>query len=263
MVWAAFRNLSWLRPRRRAVSAEKGKICLIFDWAAKESREKITAALGGALLVLIVAGMGGGTGTGGAPVIAALAKQMGILTAGMVTRSFAFKDGRRMKLAEDGVKAFLASADSVIVLPNESVKQVDRRERPVPNAFQRPDELLRQGVQSLAASLGPDGFVSLAFEDAQKILAEAGVAGMALGTGKGGDKAQKAANAVLACPLLKAGAAGARGLIACITASPDTKLDEIKKFSSLSISFLTRRRTTFGCSHLMRRWIRRCRSRPL
>lgn len=201
--------------------------------SAEESREEIAAALRGAQMALIVAGLGGGTGTGAAPVIAAIAKQLGVLTVGIATKPFASEGERRTERAEAGARALLASADAVIILPNEAVKQLNPGEAAASGAFALSDALLQRGVEGLSAPFNLTGLIELEFEDVREILAGAGTVEMAVGVGKGANKVQDAAKAALACPLLRAGAANAQGMILYMKASPETELWDAEEVSGL------------------------------
>jgi cell division protein FtsZ len=184
-------------------------------------------------MVFITAGMGGGTGTGAAPVIAKVAKEMGILTVGIVTKPFAFEGRRRMMQAETGIKNLIDSVDSLIIIPNERLKQVSDTRITLVNAFEVADDVLRRGVQSVAELINVNGFINLDFADVSAIMKGAGYAHMGVGDGKGKDKAVLAAKAAISSPLLETSIAGARGIIISITASPDIGLEEVDIASNM------------------------------
>ncbi len=201
--------------------------------AAEESIEEIKKELEGADMVFITAGMGGGTGTGAAPVVAKTAKDMGILTIGVVTKPFAFEGRRRMMQAETGIKNLIDSVDSLIIIPNERLKQVSDTRITLVNAFEVADDVLRRGVQSVAELINVNGFINLDFADVSAIMKGAGYAHMGVGDGKGKDKAVLAAKAAISSPLLETSIAGARGIIISITASPDIGLEEVDIASNM------------------------------
>ena len=203
------------------------------DRAAEESSEEIKAALNGADMVFITTGMGGGTGTGAAPVVAKLARDMGILTVGIVTKPFMFEGKKRMLQAETGIIKLREHVDSLIVVPNERLKQVSETRITLQNAFEVADDVLRQGVQSISELINIDGFVNLDFADVTAIMKDAGYAHMGLGVGKGKDKAEFAAKAAISSPLLETSITGARGIIVGITASPDIGLEEVDMASTM------------------------------
>ncbi|MBE6612971.1 MAG: cell division protein FtsZ [Ruminococcaceae bacterium] len=201
--------------------------------AAEESIEEIKAVLDGSDMVFITAGMGGGTGTGAAPIVAKAAKDMGILTVGVVTKPFAFEGRRRMMQAETGIKNLIDSVDSLIIIPNERLKQVSDTRITLVNAFEVADDVLRRGVQSVAELINVNGFINLDFADVSAIMKGAGYAHMGVGDGKGKDKAVLAAKAAISSPLLETSIAGARGIIISITASPDIGLEEVDIASNM------------------------------
>ncbi|MBE6613595.1 MAG: cell division protein FtsZ, partial [Ruminococcaceae bacterium] len=171
--------------------------------AAEESIEEIKSVLDGSDMVFITAGMGGGTGTGAAPIVAKAAKDMGILTVGVVTKPFAFEGRRRMMQAETGIKNLIDSVDSLIIIPNERLKQVSDTRITLVNAFEVADDVLRRGVQSVAELINVNGFINLDFADVSAIMKGAGYAHMGVGDGKGKDKAVLAAKAAISSPLLE------------------------------------------------------------
>ena len=201
--------------------------------AAEESRAEIREALAEADMVFVTAGMGGGTGTGAAPVVAEIAKDMGALTVGIVTKPFAFEGKRRMDQAEKGIAELRKHVDSLVVIPNERLKLVSEQRITLANAFSIADDVLRQGVQSISDLIQIPGIVNLDFEDVKSIMQDAGYAHMGVGRAAGKDKAEQAAVAAISSPLLETAIAGAKGVIINIKSSPDIALDEIDVASQL------------------------------
>lgn len=196
--------------------------------SAEESREEIANALRGTSMVFVTAGMGGGTGTGAAPVIAAIAKEMNILTVGVVTKPFAFEGRRKMEAAEMGIAELREHVDSLVVIPNERLKYVSETKISLFNAFEVADDVLRQGVQSISDLILVPGMMNLDFADVTTVMKDAGYAHMGVGCASGPDKAAKAAEIAIASPLLETSISGATGVIINFTASPDIGLDEIE-----------------------------------
>ncbi len=201
--------------------------------AAEESSDIITDALKGTDMVFITAGMGGGTGTGAAPVIASLAKEMGILTVGIVTKPFDFEGRHRMFQAEEGIQELSQNVDSLVVIPNERLKYFSEQKITLANAFDAADDVLRQGVKSISELIKIPGFINLDFADVTAIMRDAGHAHMGVGRANGKDKAEQSANAAISSPLLETTIDGAHGVIISITSSPDIGLDEVEQASSL------------------------------
>ena len=201
--------------------------------AAEESKETITNALKGTDMIFITAGMGGGTGTGAAPVIASTAKEMGILTVGIVTKPFSFEGKHRMDQAEEGIKELAKSVDSLIVIPNERLKLLSAEKITLANAFDAADDILRQGVKSISELVANAGYINLDFADVSSIMRDAGHAHMGVGRAQGKDKATEAANSAISSPLLETTIDGAHGVIISITASPDVELEEVSQASEL------------------------------
>lgn len=201
--------------------------------SAEESRDEIATALKGAQMAFITAGMGGGTGTGAAPVVAEVAKELGILTVGIVTKPFAFEGKRKMNMAEIGIAGLLERVDSLIVIPNERLKLISQEKITLLNAFEAADNVLRQGVESISSLINVAAFINLDFADVRSIMKDAGYAHMGVGSGKGVNKAEDAANAAISSPLLETSISGARGVIINITSSPDIGLDDVEKAASL------------------------------
>lgn len=201
--------------------------------AAEENREEITAVLQGTDMVFITAGMGGGTGTGAAPIVAEIAKDMGVLTVAIVTKPFAFEGKKRMEQAEAGIAALREHVDSLIVVPNERLKYASEQRITLKNAFDLADDVLRQGVQSISDLILIPGLVNLDFADVTAIMNNAGYAHMGIGYAQGKDKAEEAARMAITSPLLETSIDGAKGVIVNITASADIGLDEIDTASAM------------------------------
>ena len=200
--------------------------------AAEESSEEITNALKGAEMCFITAGMGGGTGTGAAPVIAKIAKDLDILTVGIVTKPFSFEGQRRMRTAEAGIEKFSSIVDSLIIIPNDRLKQISEKRITLKNAFAEADDVLRRGVQSITELINVPGYINLDFADVTAIMKDGGFAHMGIGSAEGKDKAIEAAKGAISSPLLETSIRGAMGIIVNITASPDIGLDEAEAASS-------------------------------
>ncbi len=201
--------------------------------AAEESREAISDILMGSDMVFVTAGMGGGTGTGAAPVVAKMAKDMGILTVGVVTTPFAFEGKKRMLQAQDGINELAQYVDSIMVIPNENLKAVTKEKITLLNAFEIANDVLRQGVQSISDLVNATGLVNCDFADVTEIMHDAGYAHMGVGRAKGKDKAEIAAQQAISSPLLQTSIDGARGVLLNITASTDIGLEEVDAASSV------------------------------
>lgn len=201
--------------------------------AAEENLDKIEAMLKGAHMVFITAGMGGGTGTGAAPVVAKKAKEMGILTIGIVTKPFSFEGRKRMIQAEAGIENLRQYVDSLIVIPNERLKQISENKITFLNAFIYADDVLRHGVQSISDLINIHGIVNLDFADISSVMKDAGYAHMGIGEGKGKDKAEIAARMAVSSPLLESSISGAKGIVINITAPADIDLDEMETTSAM------------------------------
>lgn len=195
--------------------------------AAEESIDQIKEMLQDTDMVFITTGMGGGTGTGAAPVIAQIARDMNILTVGIVTKPFHFEGSRRMQQAEKGIAALKQYVDSLIIIPNERLKQVSDTRITLDNAFTIADDVLRRGVQSISELINIPGHINLDFADVTTIMKNAGLAHMGVGSATGPDKAKQAANAAISSPLLETSIAGATGILLNITAPPDICLEDI------------------------------------
>ena len=201
--------------------------------AAEESRDEIAAVLRSADMIFITAGMGGGTGTGAAPVVAAIAKELGILTVGIVTKPFAFEGKKRMAQAEAGIAALGEQVDSLVVIPNERLKYVSEQKITFKNAFNIADDVLRQGVQSISELINVTALVNLDFADVKAIMADADYAHMGVGVATGRDKAEQAARMAITSPLIETSMDNARGVIISITGSDDIGLEEVEQASTI------------------------------
>jgi cell division protein FtsZ len=195
--------------------------------AAEESREEIEAAIKGSDMVFITAGMGGGTGTGGASVIADIAKNLGALTVGVVTRPFSFEGRRRITQAEKGINALKEKVDTLIVIPNDKLLQVVDKRTPLVEAFRIADDVLRQGVQGISDLISIPGLINLDFADVKSIMEERGTALMGVGIAKGDNSAVEAAKAAIFSPLLETSIEGARGVLINITGGSELSLFDI------------------------------------
>ena len=195
--------------------------------SAEESIDDIKDTLAGTDMVFVTAGMGGGTGTGAAPIVARVAREMGILTVGVVTKPFSFEGPRRMRQAEAGIEELSQFVDSLIVIPNERLKQVSDTRITLANAFEVADDVLRRGVQSISDLINVPGFINLDFADVTSVMANAGLAHMGVGSATGKDKAELAARAAISSPLLETSIGGARGILISISASPDVGLEDV------------------------------------
>ncbi len=201
--------------------------------AAEESREEIAATLNGTDMVFVTAGMGGGTGTGAAPVIAEIAKDMGILTVGIVTKPFHFEGKKKMETAENGISELRRNVDSLVVVPNERLKNISAEKLTLTNAFEMADNVLRQGVQAISDLVNVPGIINLDFADVLSIMKGAGNAHMGIGKGSGRDKAEAAAISAISSPLLETTINGARGVIINITSSSDVDLQAVENAASM------------------------------
>ena len=201
--------------------------------AAEESKDEIAAAIRSADMIFLTAGMGGGTGTGAAPVVAQIAKELGILTVGIVTKPFAFEGKTRMTQAEEGIARLSEHVDSLVVIPNERLKFVSEEKITFKNAFIIADDVLRQGVQSISELINVTALVNLDFADVTTIMKDAGYAHMGVGVATGRDKAEQAARAAVTSPLIETSMQNARGVIISITGSEDIGLEEVEMASSI------------------------------
>ena len=201
--------------------------------AAQESEDEIRKMLEGADMVFITAGMGGGTGTGGAPVVARIAKDMGILTVGVVTRPFNFEGRRRIDQANAGISDLKEQVDARVVSPNERLKLVSDQKITFQNAFEVADNVLRQAVQSISELMTVPGLINLDFNDVATIIRNAGFAHMGVGRASGKEKAAEAAKMAIESPLLETSISGARGVLLNITGSPDMGLEEVEQAAAM------------------------------
>ena len=201
--------------------------------AAEESIEEIKALLDGTDMVFITAGMGGGTGTGAAPVVARVAHEMDILTIGLVTKPFGFEGKRRMDQALAGIAELSQYVDSLVVIPNDRLKQVTDTRITLQNAFEVADGVLARGTQSISDLISVSGFINLDFADVSSVMKNAGHAHMGVGSATGKDKAEMAARAAISSPLLESSISGARGILISITVSPDVGLEDVDVASNL------------------------------
>ena len=195
--------------------------------AAEESRDEIAQALEGADLVFITAGMGGGTGTGAASVVAEIAKDLGCLTVGVVTRPFKFEGRRRTNQAEEGISALQSRVDTLLVIPNNQLLNVIAPETPMQEAFRIADDVLRQGVQGISDIITIPGLVNVDFADVRAVMADAGSALMGIGISSGKSRAREAAIAAISSPLMESSVEGARGVVLNITGGHDLTLHEV------------------------------------
>lgn len=201
--------------------------------AAEESAELIYAALEGADMVFITAGMGGGTGTGAAPVTAKIAREIGALTIGVVTRPFAFEGNRRTQSALDGIDELKEHVDTLIAIPNDRLLETADQRMALKDSFKMADEVLRQGIQGISELITIPGLINLDFADVKTIMSVGGAALLAVGTGRGEDGAVLAANSALSSPLLDVTIDGARGILFNVTGGPDLSLYEINQAATI------------------------------
>ncbi len=201
--------------------------------SAMESKDELRDALKGADMVFVTAGKGGGTGTGAAPVIAEIAKELGALTVGVVTRPFAFEGNRRSRQAEEGIQELREKVDTLIIIPNDRLLHVVERRTSVIDAFKVADDVLRQGVQGITDLITVPGLINLDFADVRTIMKDAGSALMGIGTAGGENRAVEAARAAISSPLLEASVEGARGILLNITGGNDLGLFEINEAAEI------------------------------
>ena len=201
--------------------------------SAEESRTQIAKALEGATMVVITAGMGGGTGTGAAPIVADIAKEQDILTVGVVTKPFRFEGSRRMKQAEGGIAELRNKVDSLVIIPNERLKLASDTKITMQNAFEIADDVLQQAVQSISDLIKNTGFINLDFADVSAVMKDAGRAHMGVGRAAGKDQAEAAAKMAISSPLLETSINGARGVLINVTGSMDIGLEEVETAANL------------------------------
>ena len=201
--------------------------------SAEENRNQISKALEDADMVFITAGMGGGTGTGAAPIVADIAKELGILTVGVVTKPFRFEGMRRMKQAEGGIAELRNKVDSLVIIPNERLKLASDQKITMLNAFEIADDVLQQAVQSISDLIKKPGFINLDFADVSAVMKDAGRAHMGVGRAAGKSKAEEAAKMAISSPLLETSINGAKGVLINITGSMDIGLEEVETAANL------------------------------
>ena len=201
--------------------------------SAEESKSEIAEALRGADMVFVTAGMGGGTGTGAAPTVAACAKEMGILTIGVVTKPFTFEGKKRLAQAERGIESLKGKVDTLVVIPNDKLLQVIDRKTSIIDAFRMADDILRQGVQGISDLIANPGLVNLDFADVKTIMLDTGMAHMGIGRASGENRAEDAAKQAIQSPLLETSIEGARGVIINITGSSSLGLQEVNTAAEL------------------------------
>lgn len=201
--------------------------------AAEESRELVANALKGSDLVFVTAGMGGGTGTGAAPVIAEIAKECGALTVGVVTRPFRFEGMKRSKQAEAGIAALKEKVDTLIIIPNDRLLEIVDKKTPMLEAFREADNVLRQGVQGISDLIQLPGLINLDFADVKTIMTERGSALMGIGTATGETRAAEAAKKAISSPLLETSIEGARGVLLNITGGSNLSLYEVNEAADI------------------------------
>ena len=196
--------------------------------AAEESKDQIAAALANTNMVFITAGMGGGTGTGAAPVVAQIARELGILTVGVVTRPFAFEGKKRLEQALSGIEELNKNVDSLVIIPNERLKYVSEQKITFKNAFEIADGVLRQAVKNISELITVPGFINLDFADVTSVMKDAGYAHIGTGRAAGKDKAAEAARMAISSPLLETSIDMAHGVIVSVIGSDDIGLDEVE-----------------------------------
>ena len=201
--------------------------------SAEESKSDIAEALRGADMVFVTAGMGGGTGTGAAPIVAAAAKEMGILTIGVVTKPFTFEGKKRLSQAERGIESLKGKVDTLVVIPNDKLLQIIDRKTSIVEAFKMADDVLRQGVQGISDLIAVPGLVNLDFADVKTIMLNTGMAHMGIGRASGENRAEDAAKQAIQSPLLETSIEGARGVIINITGGNNLGLHEVNTAAEL------------------------------
>ena len=205
----------------------------IGEQAAEENKNEISEALKGADMVFVTSGMGGGTGTGAAPIVASIAKELGILTIAVVTRPFTFEGKKRLTQAERGIESLKGKVDTLIVIPNDKLLQVIDRKTTMLEAFKMADDVLRQGVQGISDLIKVPGLINLDFADVKTIMANTGMAHMGIGRASGENRAEDAAKQAIQSPLLETSVDGARGVIVSVTGGPNLGLHEVTAAANL------------------------------
>jgi cell division protein FtsZ len=201
--------------------------------AAEESADDLYEVLRGADMIFIACGMGGGTGTGASPVVAQIAKELGALTIGVVTRPFTFEGNRRSQLAEAGIEALKTQVDTLIVIPNDRLLQIADKRASLQQAFSLADDVLRQGIQGISELITVPALINLDFADVRTIMSEGGAALMAVGRSDGDERAREAAEAAISSGLLDVTIDGARGILFNITGGPDLSLFEVNEAAAI------------------------------
>ena len=201
--------------------------------AAEESKDQIAAALANTNMVFITAGMGGGTGTGAAPVVAQIARELGILTVGVVTRPFAFEGKKRLEQALSGIEELNKNVDSLVIIPNERLKYVSEQKITFKNAFEIADGVLRQAVKNISELITVPGFINLDFANVTSVMKDAGFAHIGTGSAAGKDKAAEAAREAISSPLLETSIDMAHGVIVSVIGSDDIGLDEVETAATM------------------------------
>lgn len=201
--------------------------------AAEESRDEIAQAVKGADMVFVTAGMGGGTGTGAAPIVAEVAKEMGVLTVGIVTKPFWFEGKTRQRNSDAGIKELMGAVDTLVVIPNDKLLEVAENRTPLTESFRMADEILRQGVQGISDLISRPGLISLDFADVKTIMKDTGFAHMGIGRASGETRAEEAAKKAIHSPLLETSIEGAKGVILNVTGGADLGILEVKTAAEL------------------------------
>ena len=201
--------------------------------SAEENKSEVAEILRGADMVFVTAGMGGGTGTGAAPIVASIAKEMGILTIGVVTKPFTFEGKKRLSQAERGIESLKGKVDTLVVIPNDKLLQIIDRKTSIIEAFKMADDVLRQGVQGISDLIAVPGLVNLDFADVKTIMLNTGMAHMGVGSASGENRAEDAAKAAIESPLLETSIEGARGVIINITGGENLGLHEVNTAAEL------------------------------
>jgi cell division protein FtsZ len=201
--------------------------------AAEESAEELYEVLKGSDMVFVTAGMGGGTGTGACPIVSQVAKEVGSLTIGVVTRPFTFEGSRRIQTAEAGIAKLKEQSDTLIVIPNDRLLQIVDKRANLQDAFKMADDVLRQGVQGISELITVPGLINLDFADVRTIMSEGGAALMAVGTAKGDERAREAAEKAISSQLLDITIDGARGILFNVTGGPDLTLFEVNQAAAI------------------------------
>ena len=201
--------------------------------SAEENKAEVAEVLRGADMVFVTAGMGGGTGTGAAPIVASTAKEMGILTIGVVTKPFTFEGKKRLSQAERGIESLKGKVDTLVVIPNDKLLQIIDRKTSIIEAFKMADDILRQGVQGISDLIAIPGLVNLDFADVKTIMLNQGMAHMGVGKASGENRAEDAAKEAIQSPLLETSIEGAKGVIINITGGEDLGLHEVNTAAEL------------------------------